>query len=386
MKRCLTFIAILATSLNVYSNKPGIDASPVLNKVLTRLNGLKTVSYTYKRIIDYPGESYHDEMTIDSYLEFNPSAQFIGLRYQFSNSGLLTVYNGVESFYCDKKEKTIEVNYSPKLDGFKNSSNLFNSYLTLKNALPGIIADNNIPKVLSDTTISGKQFYVADITLKNETLNSLGEYVHTTMELKFSYKVIIDKGTFMPVEVIQHTLSNKDITKTQFTDINLSPAKKSETSWYSSSYDDYKLKKDEKIELIKPGATIPETPFIYFSDQKAVKLSELTGNIVLLQFWIKDCGHCIEDVDPLNTLYAKYKSKNFKLLAVNTHDTKNMISLFIKNHGIKYDVLTASNDIEKSFGISGFPAMVLLDKSGKVIYADYGLNEKKLASIIEQNL
>jgi len=389
MKRFLILTSLFFITFSCFSksNKAAVDATEVLSKVLHKLAGLKTLSYTYKRIIDYPGEAYHEEMTVNSYLDFEPAAQLIGLRYQFSNNDLLSVYNGSESFYCDKKEKTISVDNSPKAESFKYSSNLFNSYLTLKNALPAIIADNGIPKLLYDTTIAHKRFFVADVILKNKTLNSLGEYVLTTKELKFSYKLIIDKTTFMPAEVIQHTLNTLDMTKTQFTSIDLNPAAKTETSWYASSYDSYSPEKaKENIALIKAGIPAPESSLTFFKDQKTTAISAFKGNVVLLEFWIKDCGHCIEDTPLLNALYNKYKDKNFKLLAVNSHDTKNMIDFFVKKHNVKYDVLTGNNEIEKNYGISGFPAMVLINKNGTVVYSGYGFDEKKLEEMIDQSI
>jgi len=391
MKRPSILAIFLLSAFCAFSKKHGTaaDAGQVLYKTLDKLKGLRTLSYTYTRIIDYPGEAYHDETTINAYLDFNPAAQVIGLRYQFSNDKFLAIYNGSESFYCNKKGKTIAVNYSPTLETFKNSSGLFNSYITLKNALPGIINDSAVPKMLYDTTITGRVFYVADITLKNKTLNSLGDYVPTTMELKFSYKLIIDKITFMPVEIIQHTLSNQDITKTKFSDINFAPASKTDNSWYSSSYENsYAAEKPAKsISLLSPGTAAPESSLAFFSNDKATTaISNFRGNVVLLEFWIKDCGHCIEDVPQLNALYNKYKSKNFKLLAINTHDTKNMIDFFIKKHGVNYDVLIGSNAIEETYGISGFPAIVLIDKSGTILYSGYGFDEKKLDALVGQNI
>jgi thiol-disulfide isomerase/thioredoxin len=388
MKRSILLIAgMLIITLFGSSKKDEAvaDATPVLQKVLQRLNSLKAISYSYKRILDYPGEGYHNELTVDTYLDFTTTAQAIGLRCQFSNPDMLMVYNGSEMFYCYKKGKTIEVNYSPGVNAFKNTSSFFNSPVTLKNVLPAIIADKSIPKLLADTTIGDKSFYVADVILTNETLNSLGDYVKTTKDLKFSYKLIIDKITYMPVEVLQHTLNTKDINRTVFTSINFSPAERPETSWYSSSYESYTLKKDEKVELIKPGVKAPDAQLTYFKDQQAVTAGTFKRKLVLIEFWIKDCGHCIEAVPLLNAMNAKYKGKDFKLLAVNSYDTKSMINLFINRNSVKYDVLTGDKKIDKDYGIYGFPTVVLIDKSGTIIYAG-DFNQAKLESLIDQHI
>jgi peroxiredoxin len=389
MKPLLLFTAFIAVTLSSFSkaHEPKPGAIAILNKVMWKLNHLKSVSYTYKRILDYPDEAYHDEMVIDAYLDFAPAAQLIGLRYQFSNKDILSIYNGSETFYCDKKEKTIVVDNSPIINSFKSSAVLFNSPVSVKNALSAIITDETTPKLLYDTIITNRKFYVVNVILKNKTLNSLGDYEPTTVDLKFSYKIIIDKTTFMPVEILQHTLKNKDINRTLFTNINFNPVPKTETSWYSSSYDNYTLQKPtEKTELIKANALAPDSRLTFFNSQKATSINDFKGNVVLLVFWIKDCGHCIEDVPQLNRLYDKYKGRNFKLLGINTHDTKAMINFFVNKHHIKYDVLTGANTIDKDYGIYGFPAIVMVDKNSKVIYAGYGLDLKKLQVLIDQNI
>ncbi|MDB5131537.1 MAG: Peroxiredoxin [Mucilaginibacter sp.] len=386
MKILLFLISFLTFNYARPTNNMKPDGTGVLEKVMNKLNHLTTISYTYKRILDYPGEGYHHEATADTYIEFDPAAQFIGLKYQFSNDNVLVVYNGSESFYCDKKEKTIEVNNTPEINQFKSSSFLFNSPVTLKFILPRIIADQSVPKILSDTLIRNKSFYVVDIMLQDKTLNSLGDYVATTRKLTFDYKVIVDKETFMPVEVLEHTIGTKDTSTTFFTNINIKPESKADNSWYSSSYADYAVKKPKgKTDIIKPGAQVPDSHLTFFASQKTMSISDFKGKIVLLEFWIKDCGYCIEAIPKLNALYDKYKNRDFKILAVNTHDTKSMIDVFISKHAIKYDLLTGGKEIDQDYGVSGFPTAILINKNGRVVFADI-TDEKKLEILIEQNI
>jgi thiol-disulfide isomerase/thioredoxin len=388
MKRYLIISCIFCLSVCAYP-KPileKIDGSGILQKVVDKLNHLKAVSYTYKKVIDYPGEGYHYEDATNAYLEFEPSAQLTGLKYQFSNDNLLSVYNGSELFYCDKKEKTIDINNSPEINEFKNSANLFNSPVTLKNALPGIIADQSIPKILSDTSISGKSFYVVNIILQNKTLNDLGDYVPTSIKLTFSYKVFIDKETFMPVEVFQNTVNTKDNNITFFSSFNFNPTPKTENSWYASSYSDYVVEQPKKkVKFIKTGVKAPDSHLTFFTTQKPAAISDFKGKVLLIEFWIKDCGHCIEQIDTLNALSDKYKNANFKILAINSHDTKSMIAGFLNKHTIKYDLLTGGKDVDRDYGVTCFPMVVLINKEGIVIYASE-LDEKKLEALIGQNI
>ncbi|MFI5159535.1 MAG: TlpA family protein disulfide reductase [Sphingobacteriales bacterium] len=386
MKALLFLIAFLTFNNPGRRDKLSPDGTGVLKKMMNKLNQLKAVSYMYKRVFDYPGEGYHSEGAADAYFEFDPTAQFIGLKYQFSNDRVLVVYNGSESFSCDKQGKTIEINNSPEISQFKNSSFLFNSPVTLKFALPRLITDQSIPKLLSDTLINDKSFYVVDVILKNKTLDGLGDYVPTTKVLTFSYKVIVDEKNFMPVEVIERTLGTNNTSTTFFTNFNLIPDSKSDNSWYSSSYGDYAVKKPQnKIDVIKPGTPAPDSHLTFFSSAKTMSISDFKGKIVLLEFWIKDCGYCIEAVPKLNALYDQYKTRNFKILAINTHDTNNMIDIFISKHAVKYDLLTGAREVEWQYGVTAFPMAILIDKEGKVIFSGVP-DEKKLKQLIEQNI
>ena len=129
----------------------------------------------------------------------------------------------------------------------------------------------------------------------------------------------------------------------------------------------------------------PDGLLTFFSSQKTISISDFKGKVVLLEFWIKDCGYCIEAVPKLNSLYDQYKNPNFKILAVNTHDTKSMIDVFISKHAIKYDLLTGDKKIDQDYGISGFPMAILINKQGKVIFAGVP-DERELKRLIDQNI
>ena len=50
---------------------------------------------------------------------------------------------------------------------------------------------------------------------------------------------------------------------------------------------------------------------------KNLKLSEMTGNVVLINFWASWCGPCREEMPLLNALHKKYEPLGFTVLGVN---------------------------------------------------------------------
>jgi len=139
--------------------KSNENANEVLQNLLHKLNSYESSSYNYYRSINYFSENYHNETSGTTFLDFKSSDTTLGFRYQLENEQYKMVYNGAESFSLNKKNKTIKINYKPKLSDFASLSFFVNSIVTLKKALPVIIADNELVKTLADTTISNKRYY-----------------------------------------------------------------------------------------------------------------------------------------------------------------------------------------------------------------------------------
>ena len=53
---------------------------------------------------------------------------------------------------------------------------------------------------------------------------------------------------------------------------------------------------------------------------KNLKLSEMTGNVVLINFWASWCGPCREEMPLLNDLHKKYEPLGFTVLGVNVEE------------------------------------------------------------------
>lgn len=104
------------------------------------------------------------------------------------------------------------------------------------------------------------------------------------------------------------------------------------------------------------------------------------------RFFIR--GYCIAAAPKLNEINEKYKGKDFKLVAINASDTKDIIQKFEKNNQTRFEILYGGEETANSYGIDGFPMIVLIDKSGKVIYSGVFNPNKtvQLEKLIDKNL
>ena len=106
-------------------------------------------------------------------------------------------------------------------------------------------------------------------------------------------------------------------------------------------------------------------------DGKKYKLSDLRGNVVIINFWATWCGPCRMEIPDFNELYLKNKDKGLIILGVSTDDTKRGLSNFLKSYKIEYPILYGSakqiNKITSEYGgIRALPTSIIIDRNGEI--------------------
>jgi thiol-disulfide isomerase/thioredoxin len=362
-------------------------ANSVLQKTYDKLSIIQTLKYDYYREINYKSEDYRAEYACTKFLDFQNKDSIIGFTFQLDNEQSKQVYNGKENFILDKKKKSLNLNSKSTYRDFTSLSAFLNSILTLKQAIPSIISDNEIEKTLKDTTIQNIDYYLVTLTSRNKVLSSFGKFESITIKRDFYYKLFIDKSSFIPQKIIQtNNAEPNDFMLTDFKNISFDIPRLTELSWYYSSYlNDFKILNAKETVTIKAKTKAPNFNLENVNKKDSLKLSSLKGNIVLLEFWIKNCGYCISAVPKLNSLITKFEKRKFKVVGINSEDNNKDIELFYKRNIPDFKTVVGNSKINESYGIKGFPTVVLIDKKGIVLYSG-NLDIEKLQTLIKNNL
>jgi peroxiredoxin len=122
-----------------------------------------------------------------------------------------------------------------------------------------------------------------------------------------------------------------------------------------------------------------------------VKLSDLRGKYVLVDFWASWCGPCRAENPNVVKAYAKYNEKGFTVLGVSLDQPgkKEAWIAAIHKDNLTWthvsDLKFWDNAVAKLYGIQSIPQNYLLDPQGKIIASNIRGEEleKKLAEIFK---
>lgn len=114
----------------------------------------------------------------------------------------------------------------------------------------------------------------------------------------------------------------------------------------------------------------------------AIKLSELKGKAVYLDFWASWCGPCKQSFPWMNEMQAKYGARGLQVLAVNLDQKPEDATGFLQQ--TKVDFLIAMDPVGQSaqkYNVKGMPSSLLIGRDGKVTVVHTGFNAASKAEL-----
>ncbi len=106
---------------------------------------------------------------------------------------------------------------------------------------------------------------------------------------------------------------------------------------------------------------------------QSVTLSDLRGQVVMINFWASWCGPCRKEMPLLEQIHRRYEPLGFTLLGINVEENPADGKAFLKEHPVTFDVLyDPENGTSKLYDVVAMPSTVLIDRKGNIRFLHYG--------------
>lgn len=398
IKSTLTII-ILIGSFNLAKSQQ-IDTKQLLDKINNAVNSISEAKFilhdNYNKI-SVGEDSTKRKSHSKCFFKKLPTDSLIGyLLASFRNDGYEQVYDGNALLSLTPWNKTLEITektmYPNKIKELRSNYFIFPFLKYLNAGLQFYNKDTMLNKI----KVSGFELFNGEQCYKIQT----GISPNTGKNKVESY-IFVSTKSFLPIRnyIYFETIVGqaKEIQVFDYWISDFKPGaidKKQFTKEVLSSYDRIAKynpsSEDSKNQLLPIGTIAPDWKLPLLSGQK-LKLSDLKGKIVIMDFWYKACAPCQKQMISLQKLHEQFDKEKIVFIGINTIDDpiKDKIELFLKNRNITLVSVFNGKTIENLYKVYASPALFIIDKEGKIVFTIDGYSTtlyEDVTKVIEQHL
>lgn len=107
-----------------------------------------------------------------------------------------------------------------------------------------------------------------------------------------------------------------------------------------------------------------------------IRLQDLRGEVVLLNFWASWCGPCRQEMPLMDEIYKEYKDLGFTILAVNVDEDSADADRFLASVPVSFPILyDQKSKVSELYKVDAMPTTVLIDRDGNKRFLHRGFKE-----------
>ncbi|MBI2855630.1 MAG: TlpA family protein disulfide reductase [Chloroflexi bacterium] len=103
-------------------------------------------------------------------------------------------------------------------------------------------------------------------------------------------------------------------------------------------------------------------------DGGSIRLSDLRGKVVLLDFWASWCAPCRKEAPVLAQIYLEYRDRGVEFVGISIWDRRDDGLDYIERFGLAYPTgVDTEGTILVDYGVTGIPEKFVIDSQGNKV-------------------
>jgi len=124
--------------------------------------------------------------------------------------------------------------------------------------------------------------------------------------------------------------------------------------------------RDPRPPLPRTGFTAPDFA-LETLDGQTLTLSDLRGQLVLVNFWATWCPSCRAEMPAIQQVYEQYRDQGFMVLAVNMQESNTQVTAFAGQSGLAFPILMdTSGRVFDLYRVNALPSTFFVDGAGVI--------------------
>jgi thiol-disulfide isomerase/thioredoxin len=111
-----------------------------------------------------------------------------------------------------------------------------------------------------------------------------------------------------------------------------------------------------------------------------VRLSDLRGKVVLLDFWATWCPPCLAMIPTLHDLYRDWQPRGAEFVGIDSDGpaaTLDEVREFLAKHPSPYPIVLDDGKAGGAYGVSSLPHVVIVGRDGKIVRVFLGAVDRE---------
>lgn len=144
------------------------------------------------------------------------------------------------------------------------------------------------------------------------------------------------------------------------------------------------------FEAAEPGEAGPKSLAPDFDlvrlDGNPLRLADLRGKIVVLDFWATWCAPCEVQMPVLDALWQSGDHADLMIVGISVDtDSASDVAKWVEARGFEYPIVIGDQDLAMRYGVIGFPSLVIVDPNGGIYTRHTGVwSRPEIESVLDE--